>query len=277
MMHTTQNLNGLSNDQLMQTCPSIFAPTPWGGDDTHKGMSSKYDFIPTIQVVEKMRSEGLIPIKAMQAKTRIEGKGEFTRHIIRFRSPRMDWKLNDSIPEIVLVNSHDGSSSYQVAAGIFRLVCLNGMVVKSHDFGSYTTRHQGNVLDGVLEATYKILEDVPLLEDRVAEYQALTLTPDQQKTYTEAAIGLRWDKDSLGHFPCDPSQLLRVRRMEDRGDSLWLTYQRVQENLIKGGIRPSSHHGRKTRKVVSPLSDYKLNRDLWELTEATAHPELVAI
>jgi len=276
MMLSTQNSNGLSNDQLMATCPSIFAMTPWGGDATHKGMSDKYDFIPTIQVIDKMRDEGLLPVKAMQANTRIEGKGEFTRHIIRFRSSRLSWNVGDSLPEIVLVNSHDGSSSYQLSAGIFRLVCSNGMIVKSHDFGSYTTRHQGNVIDGVLDATYKIMDDIPMLEARVAEYQSLTLSQYQQKEYCERAIGLRWDKDENGQYPCDPTQLLRTRRSADNGDSLWLTYQRVQENLIKGGIRPLSHHGRKTRKVISPLADYKLNRDLWALTDATAHPESVA-
>jgi len=254
----------------MHTCPSIFAQTPWGGDATHKGMSTKYDFIPTIQVVEKMRSEGLLPIKAMQAKTRIPGKGEYTRHIIRFRSPRVDWKVDGSIPEIVLVNSHDGSSTYQLAAGIFRVVCLNGMVVKSHDFGSYATRHQGDILDGVLEATYRIIEDVPMLEDRVQEYQALTLTYDQQKVYAERALGLRWDKDEQGMYPVEPYKLLTQRRRADEGDSLWMTYQKVQENLLKGGQRPDKRMARKTRKVISPLADYKLNGDLWALTEETA-------
>jgi hypothetical protein len=255
---------------MLATCPSIFAETPWAGDATHKGMSGKYDFIPTIQVIDKMRSEGLMPVKAMQAKTRIEGKGDYTRHIIRFRSDRLAWNVSDSVPEIVLVNSHDGSSSYNLSAGIFRMVCANGMIIQSHDFGSYSTRHQGNVIDNVLDATYRILEDVPKLEDRVSTYQALTLTQDQQRAYVERAIGLRWDKDSDGHYPCDPGQLLRVRRSADNGDSLWLSYQRVQENLIKGGIRPLSHRGRRTRKVISPLSDYKLNRDLWALTEEIA-------
>jgi len=181
MMQSLQNLIGLDNTQLMHIAPSIFASEPWGGDDTRKGVSSKYEFIPTIQVVEKMRSEGLVPIKAMQAKTRIPGKGEFTRHIIRFRSPNLKWSLNSSIPEIVLVNAHDLSSSYQLSAGIFEMVCANGLIVQSQDFGAYITRHQGDIMNGVIEATYKIIEELPMLEERVAEYQALTLNYDQQK------------------------------------------------------------------------------------------------
>lgn len=271
MNYLNQNSTGLSNEQLQVLAPSIFATEPWSGDDTRRGMSDKYNFIPTIQVIEKMRGEGLVPYKAMQAKTRIAGKGEFTKHIIRFRSPRLDWNISDSIPEIVLFNSHDGSCSYQVSAGIFRLICSNGCVVQSHDFGSYAARHSGNIMDNVIDATYRIIEDVPKIESRVAEYQSLTLNPDQRKSYVEQAIGLRWDKDEEGNYPIDPMQLLSLRRRQDAGDSLWLTYQTVQENLIKGGQRPDWRRGgKRTRKVVSPLSDYKLNRELWGLTEETA-------
>ncbi len=271
MMTSFQNPNGLTNDQLMHVAPSIFAAEPWGGDATHKGVSDRYEFIPTIQVVEKMRSEGLVPIKAMQAKTRIPGKGEYTRHIIRFRSQQFEWKLNSSIPEIVLVNAHDLSSSYQLSAGIFEMVCANGLIVQSHDFGSYSTRHQGNIMDGVIDATYKIISDLPMLEDRVNQYQSLTLTYDQQKVYAERALGLRWDKDEKGLYPVEPHKLLVQRRRADEGSSLWKIYNKVQENLIKGGQRPDSRLGRKTRKVVSALADYKLNRDLWQLTEETAN------
>ncbi len=270
MMTQIQNLNGLDNDQLRSAAPSIFATQPWQGDSTHKGVSERYEFIPTIQVVEKMRSEGLIPIKAMQAKTRIEGKGDFTRHIIRFRSQQFEWKLNSSIPEIVLVNAHDLSSSYALNAGIFEMVCSNGLIVQSHDFGSYRTRHQGDIMDGVIEATYKIMTDLPMLEDRVNESQDLTLTYEQQKVYAERALGLRWDKDEKGLYPVEPYKLLVQRRRADEGDSLWKIYNKVQENLIKGGQRPDTRHGRKTRKVVSPLADFKLNRELWQLTEETA-------
>lgn len=62
----------LSNDQLMKAAPSIFATQPW------HAMSEKYFFIPTIDIVNKMRGEGFQPYSAMQSVTRIPGKGDFT-------------------------------------------------------------------------------------------------------------------------------------------------------------------------------------------------------
>jgi hypothetical protein len=61
----------MSNEELMIKAPSVFATEPW------VGMSDKYTFIPTIQVVEKMRSEGFAPYSAVQSRTRIPGKGRF--------------------------------------------------------------------------------------------------------------------------------------------------------------------------------------------------------
>ncbi|EEF6566847.1 DUF945 domain-containing protein, partial [Salmonella enterica] len=33
--------------------------------------------------------------------------------------------------EIILLNSHDGSSSYQMVPGLFRFICTNGLVCGS--------------------------------------------------------------------------------------------------------------------------------------------------
>src|SRR5215468_8800558 len=72
----------LTNDQLMRFAPSVFATKPW------QEMSARYSFIPTISIIEKMRNEGFVPFHAQQAVTRIEGKGEFTKHMVRFRDVR---------------------------------------------------------------------------------------------------------------------------------------------------------------------------------------------
>ena len=270
MRHSMRNRNyngqPLNDDQLRCLAPSVFAKNPWEGSATHKGMSDKYMFVPTIEVVEKLRSEGLNPVQAMQKNCRIEGKGNFTKHIIRFDIPSAkDWSISDSKPEIVLCNSHDGSSIYQINAGVFRMVCSNGLIVMAHDFGSYKTRHTGNIMGEVLEATFRVIEDVPKIEAKVDQFQSIMLNDDQQRRYVEAALGLRWIEDA----PLDPRQLLTTRRGADRGQSLWMTYQVAQENLIQGGLRPFGG-GRRVRGVNSPIVDHKLNQDLWALTEKTA-------
>src|SRR4051794_12094622 len=121
----------LSHDQIRRVAPSVFAETPWSN------MSDRYGFVPTVAVLGMLAGEGFYPVRAAQSKTRIEGKSDFTKHMIRFR--HLDYlkpsQVGQELPELVLTNSHDGTSGYQLAAGIFRLVCSNGMVVQSSDFG----------------------------------------------------------------------------------------------------------------------------------------------
>ena len=93
----------MTNDQLMSVAPSIFAAQPW------EKMSDRYTFIPTIQIVDKMRREGFQPVAAMQSRTRIEGKQDFTKHLLRFRDMRNGETpairtLGEVYPELVLTN-----------------------------------------------------------------------------------------------------------------------------------------------------------------------------
>ena len=39
-------------------------------------------------------------------------------------------------------------------------------------------------------------------------------------------------------------QVLQPRRWEDKKDDLWMVYQRLQENLIKGGLSGRSAKGK---------------------------------
>src|SRR5262249_39656086 len=154
--HTmTTAIATLTNDQLHRSAPSIFASTPW------HHMSDGYRFVPTIEVVDLLRGRGFQPVRAQQSRSRIEGKGAFTKHLIRFRHDSLidAPRVGEEIPELVLVNSHDGTSSYQLMAGIFRLVCSNGLVVQSTDFGSIRVHHSGgkDFQQRVIDATYQIV------------------------------------------------------------------------------------------------------------------------
>src|SRR2546423_15221349 len=102
----------LSEDSLRQAAPSIFA----GGK--HISRSDRYTYIPTIEVLRSLRTEGFQPFMAAQSRSRIEGKTEYTKHMVRMRHAdqiRADAEVN----EIILISSHDGASSYQMLAGVF--------------------------------------------------------------------------------------------------------------------------------------------------------------
>lgn len=254
----------LTNDQMRAYAPSIFAREPW------HAMSAKYAFIPTIDVVDKMRAEGFQPVEAMQSRTRIAGKGDFTKHLIRFRDVRQDAApatkaLGTIYPELVLTNSHDGASAYKLDSGLFRLVCTNGMVVGDGVVSHINVRHTGNP-DGVIDATYEILEQMPRVIESVESFSRLRLEAPEQAAFATAALSLRYDEDA----PITPAQVLQARRREDVEPTLWNTFNRTQEALTQGGTRyRNSLSGRRqrVRPVEGITENTKLNKALWTLAE----------
>lgn len=270
MMTTSLSGQALSHEQIRNIAPSVFAASPW------QGMSRKYEFIPTIEIVKGMEKEGFVPVKAQQSRTRIEGKGEFTKHLLRFRRADQSLAVGDIFPEIVMVNSHDGTSSYQLSSGLYRLACSNGMVCQmGGNVAAYRTKHTGDVMGEVIEASYKIIEEFPEILDRTQQWRGTTLTPAQQIAFAESAALLRWEEDQPKP---EPQQLLAVRRYQDRADesNLWGAMNRVQEALIRGGNRVTQRDERgyvtrrRTRAVTGIDQDVKLNRALWALTEKMA-------
>jgi hypothetical protein len=98
-------------------------------------MSEKYRFFPTAQVVEGLMQEGFAVVRAQQSRSRIEGKGEYTKHLLRFRhASQAESAVQSTVPEIVLINSHDGSSAYHLSLGLYRVICTNGRALhQQHD------------------------------------------------------------------------------------------------------------------------------------------------
>jgi hypothetical protein len=258
----------LTDEQIMRVAPSVFADQP------HESRGERYAYIPTSRVVQGLRNEGFVPMAVGQSRTRIPGKRDFTKHMLRFRhNSAVEQIVGQEVPEIVLVNSHDGTSSYNLMGGIFRLICSNGMIV-GDTTSEVRVRHSGNILDNVIEGSYSVIEDINRVVPVIDDWKKLSLTYEQRKAYAEAALGLRWDSDDAGNVlaPIGAAALLNTRRYEDRGDSLWTTFNVAQENLIRGGIRGSGSTGKRmtTRAVASVTENVKLNRALWSLTSKMA-------
>ncbi|MCV5598190.1 DUF945 domain-containing protein, partial [Escherichia coli] len=81
------------------------------GSDKHESRSDRYTYIPTITILESLQCEGFEPFFACQTKVRDQSKREHTKHMLRLR--RAGQLTGHQVPEIILLNSHDGSSSYQ--------------------------------------------------------------------------------------------------------------------------------------------------------------------
>jgi hypothetical protein len=219
-----------------------------------------------------MKDSGFYPVLASQNRCRLKEKEGHVKHIIRFRHETALEKAG-VVPEIVLVNSHDGTASYQLRAGVYRIVCCNGIIAGDEIF-CRRIHHKGDVIHKVVEAANDLIEIAPISVERVEEWSGINLTKEQQIVFSEAAATLKWDKEELGEKPMlqITNQLLDPRRVEDKKSDLWTTMNVVQENVIRGGKRYRSEAGnrQRTREVNSVNENVRLNTALWMLTEKMA-------
>ena len=261
--------SGLTMDQIQSAAPSAFA------GQAYEKQSDRYSFIPTSDVINGMREAGFIPVSAQQGRSRIPGKAMFTKHMIRFRAQNQQLTaVGDSALEAVLINSHDGTSTYKLMGGVFRLACLNGMVIAESMFASVNIRHTGNVIDQVVEGTQLFFEQAPKVLEAIKNWKEIQLLPVEQLVLAEAARTVRFaDEDGAVKTPVTAEMLLNSRRYDDNADDLWHTFNRVQENTTKGfRTHRRDTEGRRigTRAIKSIDGDVRLNRALWSLAERMA-------
>lgn len=247
----------LTREELMQHVPSVF------GEDKHASRSEKYTFIPTITLLENLQREGFQPFFACQSRVRDPDRREHTKHMLRLR--RASQINGQQVPEIIILNSHGGESSFQLLPGIFRSVCTNSLVC-GQSFGEIRVPHRGNVVEKVIEGAYEVLGIFDRVEENRDTMQSLLLPPPAQQAFATAALTYRFGKE---HQPVTASQILTPRRYEDRQDDLWSVFNRCQENLLKGGLPGRTAKGKRshTRAVRGIDGDVKLNRALWVMSE----------
>ncbi|MCZ5660932.1 DUF932 domain-containing protein [Escherichia coli] len=222
-----------------------------------------YTYIPTITVTGKPAAGRLSAILRLPDRVRDPGRRGYTKHMLRLR--RAGEINGEHVPEIILLNSHDGTSSYQMLPGYFRFVCQNGCVC-GQSLGEVRVPHRGNVVDRVIEGAYEVVGVFDRIEEKRDAMQSLVLPPPARQALAQAALTYRYGDE---HQPVTTADILTPRRREDYGKDLWSAYQTIQENMLKGGISGRSARGKRihTRAIHSIDTDIKLNRALWVMAE----------
>jgi hypothetical protein len=271
--HSSARQVPLTIEQIGQRAPSALAVRPY------EEMSARYAYVPTLPIIQGMIAAGFQPFSATQSRCRIAGKADFTKHMLRFRHQDVGpLAVGDVIPEVVLINSHDGASCFKLIAGLFRLVCSNGLMVSDGEVDSIAVRHTGNVLQSVVDGSHRLIGDAQKSLGTVQRWAQLQLTDGEQHAFASAAHTLRFaDSEGKTTTPITPDQLLAPRRYADNGNDLWKTFNRIQENVIAGGLSAVQRdaNGRRvrrvsTRRIAGIDQDARLNRSLWQLAERMA-------
>ena len=252
----------LSIDELRRRTPAVFA----GGASART--RSSYRFIDTASVLEALLRAGFRPSAAQQTRSRAGSDPSHARHMIRLRPVREQVTMLDCIPEICLINAHDGSSAYQLLAGLYRPLCTNGLLCRLGDFAIVRIAHRTSVIADVVAGAIEVCAQFGPLRSRVQAMAGRLLSPGEQLQLAHTAYHLRWTRsDALPPFP--PARLLEPRRTADNLPTLWHTFNRCQEAILAGGIHYHSARERlvATRRIRNIREEVRINTALWQAAE----------
>jgi len=257
----------LTNEDLRLQAPSIFAGSP------RTGLSQRYVFVPTTEILQGLREKDWLPVDVEQQQVRAPSRLGFQKHLIRFRRAEQMQTLDEWNAELVLTNSHDAACAYTMRVGIFRRVCSNGLVLSDETFQAIRFPHAHLKVEEVVQASYRVLEYVPRLGALIDRFRNRVLNERERLTFAKRALLLRYE--ALDQAPVEPQTLLTARRQEDEASDLWTTFNRLQENLVRGGLsdnrRNRSGRLRSLRSLRGLDSKVTLNRKLWDLAEEAAN------
>lgn len=262
----------LSEDEMRRIAPSIFATT------AHHSRSERFAPIPTIEVVRALSKEGFVPVGVKQCVVRTDDRKDFAKHLIRLRriDDKAEYRTGDTVAEILMKNANDGSSVYDLLAGMFKILCLNSLVAQTDTMETLKVRHSGNVADKVIEGTYRVLETAVAALEAPRQWSTINLDRAEQEAFAEAAHVVRFDETANLAEAIEPRQLLVPHRSADEAPTLWNTYNVIQENAMRGGLHGRSRdaNGRMRNRTTRPVNgidqDVKLNKALFTLASKMA-------
>lgn len=291
-------------DVLQEQVPAAMATK--ASDKVSQGLTKKglpkYTFIPTYELVEDLKRLNWELIDGRQQKSK--DHSDVAKHMLRFRHPDFTpKKVGDTIPEILIVNAHDRSSSFRFYLGLYRLVCSNGMVVQSNSLTDVRVPHRLYTFDYVREQVQLITENAPKALERIERFKQVELDPAARLLLAQYSLAARFaeyqvlGKDGVWKSNVDIPRIqkevdmnlfLTPQRPEDNGNDLWSTFNLIQEKIMKGGFYRESEGAKllaekrtergssiaKPTRLVRPLSNIgktiQVNQDMWQFAEKFA-------
>ena len=270
----------LSDDDIRVVCPVAFKETMSSKEIRNLGLSKHYSFVPTSNVINDLRSMGWEVVDAKQVKARKKSTRGYQKHMLTFEHPDYKTEGAEEYPQLLLTNSHDGGNAFQLSAGIFRLVCSNGLVIKTEDYGTARLIHKGYSFEAVQELVNTFVETIDETLTRITAMKQVELDKAQQIKFAKQAALLRftaksYNEDNIGDI-VDLDGLLNVERKEDAGNGLWEVFNRVQESLVNGKynyamngkVNAADAKTRKARPIKNFKQSIDVNKKLSELAFA---------
>ena len=208
---------------------------------------------------------GVVDVKQIKARK----NAGYQKHLVVFRNNDIiiDGKDGDTVfPQILLTNSSDGKNAFTFRAGLFRLICENGLVISTQDFADLKIRHMGYDFEELQKTISAIVEKLPLTVESMNKFKQTQLEEEQILRFAKEALTVRFGEDEMKRITIDYNEFVKPIRKEDEGSDLWSVFNRVQEKVLEGDFEYGyATKTRKARRIKNFNQDIALNSKLYEL------------
>ena len=269
-----KNHESLEDKEIKYLAPVAFKSEMTTQEVADLGLSNHYSFVPTMNVVRDLQTMGWDCVDAKQVKARKKSTNGYQKHMLTFEHPKYKVEGVEEYPQLLLTNSHDGGNAFQLSAGIFRLVCSNGLVIKTEDYGTQRLIHKGYSFEAVQEMVEGFIATIDETMTRITAMKRTKLDKDQMTEFAKQAALLRFTSKSYNEDNIDKvvyiDELLEATRKEDDGNAVWEVFNRVQERLVGGNYhyKGTKDKPRKARPIKNFKQNFEVNKKLSELAFA---------
>ena len=253
----------MDDEEIREVAPSVFTTKP------SSEVSKHYTYIPTTKVINDMRTLGWDVVKVQEVAARKDSTKGVQKHLVVFRNPDVVIRGSDDdtvYPQILLTNSHDGKNSFQFQAGLYRLICSNGLVIAETQFEAVKIRHMGYSFEELQSQIREMVEKLPLTVESMNKMKSIELEQEKAVEFANKALATRFTNQELNRLSIDIDGLLTPVRKEDEGNDLWSIFNIVQEKIITGDFEYIvGSKVRKAREIKNFKQDQKINKEMFEV------------
>lgn len=217
--------------------------------------SNKYKTITTNSLIDSLVLKGWT-VRQVQKSRVLKSREGYQKHLARLQHPEFQVDSKGILPEIVIVNSHDGESSLKVMLGLYRLVCSNGLIA-GFTAASRSIRHLGDASSKALIAVNYVQSQASNMFDEVQRMSSTTVNSKASHAF-RLRVGEILNRDVS-------EDILRPRRIADSEPNMFNLFNTVQENIMHGlyTYRLEDLNVQRARVIKSIDRNVELNMSLW--------------
>jgi len=233
-MINLQSTEFLSLEEIKEIAPSVF--TTNGSKDT----SDKYTHIPTDRVIRDLELLGWKVADVKEVSARKDTTIGYQKHLVVFRNDDVVITGEDGdtvYPQILLTNSHDGKNAFKFQAGLFRMICENGLVIADESFEDYSIRHMGYDFESLQSLIKEMVANLDVTVESMNKMKQIELDEKQQIELAKKLLEVRLEGTGNTYDKNQPEMINWSQRKEDNGVDLWSVFNRQQENIMEGNFK----------------------------------------